>query len=93
MEYLICVCVCVGFLALGDNWQLYCRAVEFYLQQVAAHSILGKSPLLHNFLSSTEVPHLHHTPYAAKYPASMQIYRIVLMALSFQHKYKLTTSA
>ncbi|XP_026801305.3 sorting nexin-5 [Pangasianodon hypophthalmus] len=44
----------LGFLALGDNWQLYCRALEFYLQQVAAHSILGKSKLLHSFLSSTE---------------------------------------
>ncbi|KAM9482863.1 sorting nexin-6 [Clarias gariepinus] len=44
----------LGFLAFGDNWQLYCRALEFYLQQVAAHSILGKSKLLHSFLSSTE---------------------------------------
>ncbi|XP_046728233.1 sorting nexin-6 isoform X2 [Silurus meridionalis] len=44
----------LGFLALGNNWQLYCRALEFYLQQVAAHSILGKSKLLHSFLSSTE---------------------------------------
>ncbi|KAI5109491.1 sorting nexin-5-like [Silurus meridionalis] len=33
------------------TWQ---RALEFYLQQVAAHSILGKSKLLHSFLSSTE---------------------------------------
>ncbi|KAI5615012.1 sorting nexin-5-like [Silurus asotus] len=45
----------LGFLALGNNWQLYCRALEFYLQQVAAHNILGKSKLLHSFLSSTEV--------------------------------------
>ncbi|XP_060774383.1 sorting nexin-6 isoform X2 [Neoarius graeffei] len=45
----------LGFLALGDNYQLYCRALEFYLQQVAAHSILGKSKTLHSFLSSTEL--------------------------------------
>ncbi|KAK3575597.1 hypothetical protein QTP86_031143, partial [Hemibagrus guttatus] len=46
----------LGFLALGDNWQLYCKALEFYLQQVAAHNILGKNKLLHSFLSSTESP-------------------------------------
>ncbi|KAG7326178.1 hypothetical protein KOW79_009579 [Hemibagrus wyckioides] len=46
----------LGFLALGDNWQLYCKALEFYLQQVAAHSILGKNKSLHSFLSSTELP-------------------------------------
>lgn len=45
----------LGFLALGDNWQLYCKALEFYLQQVAAHSILGKSNALYSFLSSTEL--------------------------------------
>lgn len=57
-----CVCVWVGFLALGDNWQLYCKALEFYLQQVAAHSILGKSNALYSFLSSTEVQRRHNIP-------------------------------
>ncbi|GAA6086243.1 uncharacterized protein si:dkey-28n18.9 isoform X2 [Tachysurus ichikawai] len=51
----------LGFLALGNNWQLYCKALEFYLQQVAAHSILGKSKLLPSFLSSTESPGNQHS--------------------------------
>ncbi|XP_076870673.1 sorting nexin-5 [Brachyhypopomus gauderio] len=44
----------LGFLSLGDKWQVYCKALELYLQQVAAHTILSKSKELHSFLSSSE---------------------------------------
>lgn len=44
-----------GLLATGDNWKPYCRALEAYLQQVAAHPTLNKNRDLETFLTSTEV--------------------------------------
>ncbi|XP_062853083.1 sorting nexin-5 [Trichomycterus rosablanca] len=46
----------LGFLALGDNWKIYSKALEHYLQQLASHSTLSKSKLLHMFLCNTELP-------------------------------------
>ncbi|XP_026863705.2 sorting nexin-6 [Electrophorus electricus] len=46
----------LGFLSLGDKWQIYCKALELYLQQVAAHTLLSKNKELYNFLSSSESP-------------------------------------
>uniref|UniRef100_A0A8B9KYV2 Si:dkey-28n18.9 n=1 Tax=Astyanax mexicanus TaxID=7994 RepID=A0A8B9KYV2_ASTMX len=48
-----------GFLALGDEWKIYCKALELYLQQVAAHTTLSKSKALSSFFSSTESPGKH----------------------------------
>lgn len=43
-----------GFLGLGE-WQLYCKVLERYLRQVAAHSILSKNKAVEIFLTSSEV--------------------------------------
>lgn len=47
--------VCSGFLALGQDWQSYCKALEFYLQQVATHPNLCKCKALDGFLINSEV--------------------------------------
>lgn len=46
----------LGFLVLGDNWKMICKAMEIYLQQVASHSTLGKSKSLENFLTNSDPP-------------------------------------
>uniref|UniRef100_A0A673LJX0 Si:dkey-28n18.9 n=1 Tax=Sinocyclocheilus rhinocerous TaxID=307959 RepID=A0A673LJX0_9TELE len=46
----------LGFLALGQDWQSYCKALEFYLQQVAAHPTLCKCKALDSFLFNSESP-------------------------------------
>uniref|UniRef100_A0A8C2KGD6 Si:dkey-28n18.9 n=1 Tax=Cyprinus carpio TaxID=7962 RepID=A0A8C2KGD6_CYPCA len=46
----------LGFLALGQDWQSYCKALEFYLQQVAAHPTLCKCKALDSFLINSESP-------------------------------------
>ncbi|XP_066522071.1 sorting nexin-5 isoform X2 [Hoplias malabaricus] len=46
----------LGFLSLGDEYKIYCEALELYLQQVAAHTILSKSKALQSFLTSSESP-------------------------------------
>ncbi|KAG7278872.1 hypothetical protein CRUP_036386 [Coryphaenoides rupestris] len=46
----------LGLLATGDNWKPYCRALEAYLQQVAAHPTLNKNRDLETFLTSSEPP-------------------------------------
>ncbi|XP_065120575.1 sorting nexin-5 [Paramisgurnus dabryanus] len=46
----------LGFLALGQGWQSYCKALEFYLQQVATHPILSKCKPLDIFLINSESP-------------------------------------
>ncbi|XP_067230218.1 sorting nexin-6 [Chanodichthys erythropterus] len=46
----------LGFLALGQGWQSYCKALEFYLQQVATHPTLCKCKALESFLINTESP-------------------------------------
>lgn len=43
-----------GFLGLGE-WQLYCRALETFLRQVATHSILGKNKAVEIFLTNSDV--------------------------------------
>ncbi|KAL6111577.1 uncharacterized protein ACO6RY_08526 [Pungitius sinensis] len=43
----------LGFLGLGE-WQLYCKALESYLRQVAAHGILSKNKAVEIFLTSSE---------------------------------------
>lgn len=45
----------LGFLGLGE-WQLYCRALETFLRQTAAHSILSKNKALEIFLTSSDPP-------------------------------------
>ncbi|XP_014893073.1 sorting nexin-6 [Poecilia latipinna] len=45
----------LGFLGLGE-WQPYCKALETFLRQVAAHSILSKNKAVEVFLTSTEPP-------------------------------------
>lgn len=45
----------LGFLGLGE-WQPYCKALETFLQQVAAHSILSKNKALEVFLTSSDPP-------------------------------------
>lgn len=45
----------LGILGLGD-WQPYGAALETYLRQVAAHSILSKNKAVEVFLTSTEPP-------------------------------------
>lgn len=52
---------CVGFLAMGEDWRMYCMALETYLQQVAAHTTLSKNKCLENFLTSSEVCYYHKT--------------------------------
>ncbi|XP_046882488.1 sorting nexin-5 [Hypomesus transpacificus] len=46
----------LGFLAMGKDWQIYCMALETYLQQVAVHTTLNKNPNLEVFLTSSEPP-------------------------------------
>ncbi|XP_030634322.1 sorting nexin-32 [Chanos chanos] len=46
----------LGFLAMGNNWKIYCQALELYLQQVAAHTTLNKNKALDNFLTNAESP-------------------------------------
>jgi len=54
--------MCSGFLALGKDWQGYCKALEFYLQQVATHPTLCKCKALDSFLNNSEVYYKHtHT--------------------------------
>ncbi|XP_038144032.1 sorting nexin-6 [Cyprinodon tularosa] len=45
----------LGFLCLGE-WQPYCKALETFLRQVAAHSILSKNKAVEIFLTNTEPP-------------------------------------
>ncbi|XP_070707092.1 sorting nexin-5 [Pempheris klunzingeri] len=45
----------LGFLGLGE-WQPYCKALETFLQQTAAHSILSKNKALEIFLTSSDPP-------------------------------------
>ncbi|XP_041835999.1 sorting nexin-6 isoform X2 [Melanotaenia boesemani] len=45
----------LGFLGLGE-WQPYCRALETFLRQVTAHSILSKNKAMEVFLTSTDPP-------------------------------------
>lgn len=45
----------LGFLGLGE-WQPYCKALETFLQQVAAHSVLSKNKALEVFLTSSDPP-------------------------------------
>lgn len=51
----------VGFLAMGEDWRMYCMALETYLHQVAAHTTLSKNKCLENFLTSSEVCYYHQT--------------------------------
>ncbi|KAJ3602244.1 hypothetical protein NHX12_030003 [Muraenolepis orangiensis] len=46
----------LGLLAMGDNWKPYCKALEAYLQQVAAHAKLNKNDGLETFLTSSTPP-------------------------------------
>ncbi|KAI4892766.1 hypothetical protein NFI96_032339 [Prochilodus magdalenae] len=46
----------LGFLALADEWKLYSKALELYVQQVAAHPTLSTSKPLSSFLNSSESP-------------------------------------
>uniref|UniRef100_A0A671M9Y7 PX domain-containing protein n=1 Tax=Sinocyclocheilus anshuiensis TaxID=1608454 RepID=A0A671M9Y7_9TELE len=46
----------LGFLALGQAWKSYCKALEFYLQQVAAHPTLCKCKALDSFFINSESP-------------------------------------
>ncbi|XP_016418678.1 sorting nexin-5-like [Sinocyclocheilus rhinocerous] len=46
----------LGFLALGQAWQSYSKALEFYLQQVATHPTLCKCNALDSFLINSESP-------------------------------------
>lgn len=43
-----------GFLGLGE-WQLYCKALETFVRQIAAHSILSKNKAVEIFLTSSDV--------------------------------------
>ncbi|XP_058844853.1 sorting nexin-6-like isoform X1 [Acipenser ruthenus] len=43
-------------LAMVDNWQMYCRALEEYLHLVTAHPVLVKNPAVHSFLKHREPP-------------------------------------
>uniref|UniRef100_UPI0037E8EF5A sorting nexin-5 n=1 Tax=Semicossyphus pulcher TaxID=241346 RepID=UPI0037E8EF5A len=45
----------LGILALGE-WQPYCKALETFLQQVVAHSILSKNSAVEIFLTSSDPP-------------------------------------
>ncbi|XP_051270330.1 uncharacterized protein si:dkey-28n18.9 [Dicentrarchus labrax] len=45
----------LGFLGL-EEWQPYCKALENFLQQIAAHSILCKNKALEIFLTSSDPP-------------------------------------
>ncbi|XP_028302363.1 sorting nexin-5 [Gouania willdenowi] len=45
----------LGFLSLGE-WQPYCKALEVFLQQVAAHSILSKNKAVEVFLTNPDSP-------------------------------------
>ncbi|XP_056154194.1 sorting nexin-6 [Lampris incognitus] len=46
----------LGFLAMGQDWQPYCAALQTYLHQVAANSTLRKNRALEVFLTSLEPP-------------------------------------
>lgn len=43
-----------GFLGLGE-WQLYCKALETFLRQVATHSMLSKNKAVEIFLTNSDV--------------------------------------
>ncbi|KAE8298683.1 hypothetical protein D5F01_LYC03187 [Larimichthys crocea] len=45
----------LGFLAL-EEWQPYCKALEAFLRQIAAHSILSKNKAVEIFLTSSDPP-------------------------------------
>ncbi|XP_035518247.1 sorting nexin-4 [Morone saxatilis] len=45
----------LGFLGL-EEWQPYCKALENFVQQIAAHSILCKNKALEIFLTSPDPP-------------------------------------
>ncbi|XP_036388693.1 sorting nexin-6 [Megalops cyprinoides] len=46
----------LGFLAMGEDWKTYCKAMQKYLQLVAAHSMLSKNKALLAFLTDREPP-------------------------------------
>ncbi|XP_010879573.2 sorting nexin-6 [Esox lucius] len=46
----------LGFLVMGKEWCTYCKALEIYLQQVAANTRLNKNKCLENFLTSSDAP-------------------------------------
>uniref|UniRef100_A0A672G4L6 PX domain-containing protein n=1 Tax=Salarias fasciatus TaxID=181472 RepID=A0A672G4L6_SALFA len=48
----------LGFLALGD-FRPYCKALETFLCQVAAHSILSKNKAVEVFLTNSDPPGTH----------------------------------
>ncbi|XP_034389782.1 sorting nexin-6 isoform X1 [Cyclopterus lumpus] len=45
----------LGFLGLGE-WLPYCKALESFLRQIAAHSILSKNKAVEIFLTSSDPP-------------------------------------
>ncbi|KAF3856470.1 hypothetical protein F7725_017193, partial [Dissostichus mawsoni] len=45
----------LGILGLGE-WQAYCKAMETFVRQIAAHSILGKNNAVEIFLTSSDPP-------------------------------------
>ncbi|KAI3370188.1 hypothetical protein L3Q82_024966 [Scortum barcoo] len=45
----------LGFLALAE-WQPYCKALQTFLRQIAAHSILSKNTAVEVFLTSSDPP-------------------------------------
>ncbi|XP_041811032.1 sorting nexin-6 [Chelmon rostratus] len=45
----------LGFLGLGE-WRPYCKALETFLRQIAAHIILSKSKAVEIFLTSPDPP-------------------------------------
>lgn len=47
-------CVPAGVLGLGE-WQLYCRALETFLRQVATHTVLSKNKAVEIFLTNSDV--------------------------------------
>lgn len=47
-------CVPAGFLGFGE-WQIYCRALETFLRQIATHGILSKNKALEIFLTHSDV--------------------------------------
>lgn len=46
--------ISAGFLSLGE-WQLYRKALETFLRQIATHSILSKNKAVEIFLTSSDV--------------------------------------
>ncbi|TRY55009.1 hypothetical protein DNTS_020750 [Danionella cerebrum] len=46
----------LGFLGFGEDWQNYCKALEFFLQKVATHPTLCSCKALDGFLIDSESP-------------------------------------